>query len=225
MIAIMMTGNILGNISPIIAGDTQKGNVTVNESFNNEGLWITEIYQNDVDRSTKNNTREKNGYESINLYASTTDLMEFVEITSTYDKAVNFNDTYELYYNDTVLTVTTMDDNADVVIEPEAKVVLWNYRSDVTTGIPTEEEFRKDMRIPDNAVVLKVTCGANWATSATFSLKTKSDNKIISTFTAKDKVHTMDGFSVELKIPDIGSEMEVYRKCASRQQDMCIQDS
>ena len=131
MIAIMMAGNILGNISPIIAGETQKGNVTVNESFNNEGLWITEIYQNDVDRSTKNNTREKNGYESINLYASTTDLMEFVEITSTYDKAV----------------------------------------------------------------VLKVTCGVNWATSATFSLKTKSDNKIISTFTAKDKVHTRTGES------------------------------
>ena len=59
MIAIMMAGNIFGNISPIIAGEMQKGNVTVNADFNTEGLWITEIYQNDVDRSKKNNTREK----------------------------------------------------------------------------------------------------------------------------------------------------------------------
>ena len=51
--------------------------------------------------------------------------MEFVEITSTYENPVNFNDTYEFVYNDTVQKVTTMDDNADVVIQPEEKVVLW----------------------------------------------------------------------------------------------------
>ena len=104
MVAIMMAGGILSNISPLIASETG-GNVTVNEKFNKEGLWITEIYQNDVDRSEKNNSREKSGYESIRLYKSTTDLMEFVEITSTYDKPVNFNDTYEFVYNDTALQV------------------------------------------------------------------------------------------------------------------------
>ena len=107
-----------------------------------------------------------------------------------------------------------MDDNADVVIQPEEKVVLWNYRSDVTTTIPTEAEFREEMRIPDDAVVLKVTSGVNWGATSTFSLKTKAGNNVVSTFTATDKVNTMDGFSVELSIPDIGNEMEVYR-------DMC----
>ena len=211
MVAIMMAGSILCNISPLRASETG-GNVTVNEKFNKEGLWITEIYQNDVDRSEKNNSRETSGYESIRLYKSTTDLMEFVEITSTYDKPVNFNDTYEFVYNDTALQVSTMDGSSDVVIQPEEKVVLWNYRSDIKTPIPTEAEFREEMRIPDDAVVLKVTSGVNWGVTSTFSLRTKSDQNVISTFTATDKVDTMDGFSVELAIPDIGNEMQVYRE-------------
>lgn len=211
MVAIMMAGSILCNISPLRASETG-GNVTVNEKFNKEGLWITEIYQNDVDRSEKNNSRETGGYESIRLYKSTTDLMEFVEITSTYDKPVNFNDTYEFVYNDTALQVSTMDGSSDVVIQPEEKVVLWNYRSDIKTPIPTEAEFREEMRIPDDAVVLKVTSEVNWGVTSTFSLRTKSDQNVISTFTATDKVDTMDGFSVELAIPDIGNEMQVYRE-------------
>lgn len=211
MVAIMMVGSILCNISPLRASETG-GNVTVNEKFNKEGLWITEIYQNDVDRSEKNNSRETSGYESIRLYKSTTDLMEFVEITSTYDKPVNFNDTYEFVYNDTALQVSTMDGSSDVVIQPEEKVVLWNYRSDIKTPIPTEAEFREEMRIPDDAVVLKVTSEVNWGVTSTFSLRTKSDQNVISTFTATDKVDTMDGFSVELAIPDIGNEMQVYRE-------------
>lgn len=211
MVAIMMAGSILCNISPLRASETG-GNVTVNEKFNKEGLWIAEIYQNDVDRSEKNNSRETSGYESIRLYKSTTDLMEFVEITSTYDKPVNFNDTYEFVYNDTALQVSTMDGSSDVVIQPEEKVVLWNYRSDIKTPIPTEAEFREEMRIPDDAVVLKVTSEVNWGVTSTFSLRTKSDQNVISTFTATDKVDTMDGFSVELAIPDIGNEMQVYRE-------------
>lgn len=211
MVAIMMAGSILCNISPLRASETG-GNVTVNEKFNKEGLWITEIYQNDVDRSEKNNSRETSGYESIRLYKSTTDLMEFVEITSTYDKPVNFNDTYEFVYNDTALQVSTMDGSSDVVIQPEEKVVLWNYRSDIKTPIPTEAEFREEMRIPDDAVVLKVTSEVNWGVTSTFSLRTKSDQNVISTFTATDNVDTMDGFSVELAIPDIGNEMQVYRE-------------
>lgn len=122
VVAVMMAGSIMANISPLIASQTGANSVAASETFNKEGLWITEIYQNDVDRSEKNNTREKSGYESIKLYKSTTDLMEFVEITSTYDKAVNFNDTYEFVYDDTVQKVTTMDGNDEVIIQPEEKL-------------------------------------------------------------------------------------------------------
>lgn len=209
MLAVMIFSQILGNVLP--AGAEETGDIAINNTFNGEGLWLTEIYQNDVDRSQKNNTREKNNYESVHLYTSTTDLMEFIEITSTYEEPIKLNDMYEVYYNDTLLTVTDMNDNSDVTIMPNESIVLWNYRSDVSTGIPTEEEFRTDMRVPDSATVLKVTCGVNWKVTSTFTLKTKADGRTISTFTAKDKVDTADGFSVELKIPDIGSEMEVYQ--------------
>lgn len=182
-------------------------------SFNREGVWLTEIYQNDVDRSVKNDKRQSNGYEDILTYASTTDLMEFIEITSTYDKPVKLNELYEIYYNDSPVSVSDMNGNSDITISKGQSVVIWNYRSDVTTVIPTEEEFRKAMRVPDSAVVLKADSkGVNWATSAEFSIKEKKSGKIISTFNAVNGTHTQDGFSVELKIPDIGSEMEVYRK-------------
>ena len=49
--AVMIAGSILGNTSPLIASETGGADVSVNESFNKEGLWLTEIYQNDVDRS------------------------------------------------------------------------------------------------------------------------------------------------------------------------------
>ena len=57
VVAVMMAGSIMANISPLIASQTGANSVAASETFNKEGLWITEIYQNDVDRSEKNNTR------------------------------------------------------------------------------------------------------------------------------------------------------------------------
>ena len=215
MLAVMVASNVLGNVVPIAANQSNRKEIAT--EFNGEGIWLTEIYQNDVDRSTKNNKRESSGYESIKLYKSTTDLMEFIEITSTYKEDINFNDMFELVYradgasDEIILNVSDMNGNTNVLISPNTNIVIWNCREDVTTGIPSEAEFREAMRVPDNAVVLKTTSGINWATSAYFSIRRKSDGKDVSSFTAKDKVHTVDGFSVELKIPDIGNDMEVYR--------------
>ena len=125
MLTVMMFGQIFGNVSPIAAQDLTK-TTTSSVTFNQEGLWLTEIYQNDVDRSTKNNKRETNGYESIHLYTSTADLMEFIEITSTYEEPIRLNDVYEVYYGDTLLNITDMNDNADVIIQPGESVVIWN---------------------------------------------------------------------------------------------------
>lgn len=206
---VVMLGQLLPGLSTVAA---KEADASTSSLFNKEGLWLTEIYQNDVDRSEKNNKRPAGGYESVNLYTSTTDLMEFIEITSTYDEPVNLNELYEIYYGDTLLTVTDMNGNSDITISKGQSVVLWNYRSDLESAIPTEEEFRTDMRVPKDAVVLKAVCGANWAVTSTFSVKSKSDGRIVSTFTATDKVDTQDGFSVELKIPDIGNEMQIYRE-------------
>ncbi|MDO5402118.1 MAG: metallophosphoesterase [Eubacteriales bacterium] len=214
MLAVMLMSQLAGTVTPVVAKETGGSMDTASEvTFNKEGLWLTEIYQNDVDRSKKSDTRVKSGYEPIKTYSSGTDLMEFVEITSTYDHDIKFNDMYEFYYGDNKQTVTLMDGSSDITIKKGEAVVLWNYRQDVSTAIPTEEEFREAMNIPDSAVVLKVNSNkVNWSVTSTFSLKTIEDQRTVSTFTAETAVHTQDGMSVELKIPDIGSEMEVYRQ-------------
>ena len=51
VVAVMMAGSIIANISPLIASQTGGNSVAASETFNKEGLWITEIYQNDVDRT------------------------------------------------------------------------------------------------------------------------------------------------------------------------------
>lgn len=159
ILAALMLSQTAGSISAF-AAETAESAQSI--TFNDEGLWLTEIYQNDVDRSVEKNTREKNGYESIRLYNTTSDLMEFIEITSTYNDSVSFNEKYEIYYNDTLLNVTDVNGNSDITIEPEQSVVLWNFRGDIEGG-PTEAEFREEMRIPDDAVVLKVNNNKNWA--------------------------------------------------------------
>ncbi len=176
--------------------------------FNDEGLWITEIYQNDVNRSEASNSRESNGYESITLYDSTTELMEFIEIASTHDSDINLNDTYNLYYDNTLIKITDMSGNSNIVIKKGQSVVIWNYRSDV--NCPTEAEFREAMRIPDTAVVLKTETETNWL-ARNFCVKKKADKSVVSSYTVVSDADTLDGFSIELKVPDLGSDMEVFR--------------
>ena len=178
---------------------------------NTEGLWLTEIYNNDVDRSEENNTRDTNGYDDIYLYDYTTDLMEFIEVFSTFDEDISLNDEYEIYAGDTKLTIVDENGNSDITISPETAVVIWNYRNELSKTIPTVEEFREEMRVPDDAVVLLAECGENWATTCTFSIVRVSDGETVSTFTATKSENTDDGLAVELKVPNVGYEMEEYR--------------
>lgn len=195
-------------------------------AFNKEGVWLTEIYQNDVDRSDatekEKHTRENGGYDPVKLYTSKSDLMEFIEITSTHDESIDLNGKYEIFYHDEMDNKTDIKLNISafskesITIQKGQSVVLWNYRADLNKNkkiFPTVEEFRKALRIPDSALVLKADCGAvNWAADkSTFTIKRKTDGAVVSTFTVEDAVDTQDGFAVELKIPNMGPEMEVYR--------------
>lgn len=193
----------------------------VDTSFlNGEGVWLTEIYNNDVDRSETNDTRVSNGFEPIITYGTLkTDLMEFIEITSTHKDTISLNDMYTFYYKTTQLTVTDMSGNGNIQIKPGQTMVIWNYRSD-KTGIPTEAEFRSEMRVPDSTVILKTVTGENWDDdSVTFKIKSTSKNKVISKFNAVKLAtdgtgNTDNGFSVNLLLPDYDNLMEVYRKLA-----------
>ena len=110
----------------------------VGEGLNGEGVWVTEVYNNDVNRSRAEDTRVSGGYVPITVYDTTSDLMEFLEVVSTHDEPIAFNDLYEITVADRKLTVTTMDGSSDVVLTRDQVVVLWHYRTDLTVKVPTE---------------------------------------------------------------------------------------
>lgn len=208
LLTLSLLVQLLPTVLPVFAATTKE---LTDQSFNGEGLWITEIYHNDIDRSEAANTREEDGYLSIDLFASASDLMEYVEVCSTHDDPIMVNDLYELYVNNTKMTITDMSGNANVTLSKGQVAVLWNYRTDIV--MPTEAQFRSALRIPDDAVVLKFCYGSNIpADTCTVSIKSKATGQDISSFTPVRDTHTKDGFTVDLKMPVFkSSAMEVYR--------------
>lgn len=208
MVVVMLAVQLLTGTVPVFAAKTAD---MTDHSFNGEGVWITEIYNNDVDRSTKSNTREDNGYLSVDLFASASDLMEYVELCSTHDADIKFNELYEFYIDGIKMTVTDAAGSTDITLTKGQPVVVWNYRQDIV--MPTEAQLRAALRIPDDALVLRVNYGSNWAAaSGSFAVRSKATGQDVSAFTAIQDTHTKDGMSVELKMPVFkDSQMEVYR--------------
>lgn len=210
ILAMTLTGSIFGN------GYLTQVSARNNDTKSPKGLWITEIYNNDVDRSSKSDKRESDGYNTINLFDSKEDLMEFIEITNTSDNQIDFNKDYKLFYEakgkSTQLDVTHLDGSSNVVIEPGESVVFWNKRTDIDV-IPTEAQLRQDLRIPDKVKIVAINSNVNWATKdVTFKL-TAADGDVCSEYTVTDSV-VADGLSVELSIPDMGDNMNVYSEYA-----------
>ena len=183
-------------------------------SFNGEGVWITEIYNNDIDRRVSADTRAANSYEPIHTYdfdINYVDLMEFIEVVSTHDEDIKLNDLYEFYCGSTKLNITTVSGSSDVTVHRGQPVVIWNYRSDLGIPLPTEAEFREDMRIPDNAMVLIITNSGDLGSNLEHCIKNKQTGETVCSFTTENNVNLQDGLGVELQLPMQGSTMEVYR--------------
>ena len=190
------------------------GDIVVGGSFNGEGLWLTEIHNNDVDRTVVNDTRAASSYEPVHTYdfnIDLTDLMEFIEVVSTHDEDVKLNDLYEFYVGTRKLNITTMDGSSDVTIKRAQPTVIWNYRSDLGIPLPTEAEFREDMHVPDNALVLKIVGDGDLGSGSNYSIKNKQTGQTVSSFTTENNVTVADGLSVELQLPVQGCDMEIYR--------------
>ena len=186
-----------------------------NHSFHKEGLWITEIYPNDVDRSTANNSSARDGCVSITTFDNTSDHMEFIEVISTHEEDFKFNDVYALYYNGKEMPVVDVNGSSDITVTKGQPIVIWNERVDVAAKgntIPTAETFRKEMHLPDNALLLKSTYGGGLDPAGTFSIKLRATGADFCTFTPVADVDVKDGLSVELKMPLFKSEktLEIY---------------
>lgn len=125
-----------------------------------EGLYVTEIYPNDGDRSS--------------VYGVSDDLMEFVEVTNTTDHDIDFNAEYQFQYiyktQLTRLTVCTVEDAhkqalgevsrddldaKPAVIPAKSSAVFWCYRESYLTGLtqpfPDEAAFRAAYNMPEDA--------------------------------------------------------------------------
>lgn len=125
-----------------------------------EGLYVTEIYPNDGDRSA--------------VYGVSDDLMEFVEVTNTTDHDIDFNANYQFQYiyktQFTRLTVCTVEDAhkealgevtraeldaKSAVIPAHSSAVFWCYRESWLTGLtqpfPDEAAFRAAYNMPEGA--------------------------------------------------------------------------
>ena len=186
-------------------------------SFHGEGLWLTEIHPNDYNRSKASDTRADSGMMTVTTFDTDGDMMEFIEVISTHDEDFKLNDVYELYSNTHKLPITTMSGSSDITVTKGQPIVIWNARTDLVASagitLPTEAQIRKDLRIPDNALLLKSAHGAGWDNVANFAIKLKSTGETFCSFKPTADVHVKDGLSCELKMPFWKSEttMEVYQ--------------
>ena len=196
---IMALSSIVYSPRNIIA-DEIPSNVTNQSTIQDNNIWLTEIYPNDVDRSA--------------TYVSKSDLMEFVEITNTGDYDIDFNNGYGLYYEypsgtSSVLKELTVQDvlgNVAVTIKAGETVVIWSKRTDIATG-PTESQFRAAMNIAADVQVLICSGQSGFAEDDRgFAIKS-DDGNIVSYFHYTTAIDTADGLAVNLEIPDLGYEM------------------
>lgn len=86
-------------------------------SFHGEGLWLTEIYPNDAERSKTADTRPADGCIPVTTFDSASDLMEFIEVISTHDEDFKLNDVYQIYANTNLQYITTMSGSSDITVK------------------------------------------------------------------------------------------------------------
>ena len=207
ILSVCMAAAITASSFVMPAGSVLAQESVQSDQPNGENLWITEIYQNDVKRES--------------VYGNASDQMEFVEVTNTTDRDISFNKEFGLWYeyksgSDYTmkqLTVQTVDGSDEVVIPAGATAIFWSQRKD-TDSYATEEEFREAMRVPDDVRVFTMSGQNGFAENDRgFAIKTAS-GEVVSHYrynqNATDEV-TADGLSVQLSVPDFGSEMLVYQ--------------
>lgn len=215
LLIVMLLLQLVSGVIPALA--VSSTSQLTDHSFHGEGLWLTEIYPNDANRSKATDTRASNGQITVTTFDTEGDMMEFIEVISTHDEDLKLNNVYAIYSNQHLLPITTMDGSSNIVIKKGQPVVIWNARTDLVASegvtLPTEAQIRKDLRIPDNALLLKSSHGGGWDNVATFTIKLKATGNTFCTYTPTADVDVKDGLSAELKMPFWKSEttMELYQ--------------
>ena len=191
---------------PAAASEVEAG--TEGENAQQGGLYLTEIYPNDINRE--------------GVYGNGSDHMEFVEVSNTSQAPVTFspNGGYTLWYeyNDNgtykmkQLAVAALDDGSETFeIAPGETVVFWSRRSDMD-NTATEAEFRAAWHVPEDVKIYDVSGQDGFAEDDRgFALKDPEGN-VVSHYRYYTGVDTSDGLGVDLQVPDDGAEMVPLRQ-------------
>ena len=190
-----------------IAGQTEGDETTAPlTSSTGGGLYLTEIYPNDIDRNA--------------VYGNASDHMEYVELTNTLSTAISFNSDYGLYYEYPSganyilkkLAVAKTDGSTDITLAAGETVVVWSKRTDLASHA-SEAEFRANWFIPNSVQVLTMSGQNGFAEdNRGFAIKKTSTNEVVSHFRYTTAVDTADGLAVHLAIPAEGSEMIAFEQ-------------
>ena len=76
LLAVFMLVQLMSGVIPAFAVSSTAA--MTDHSFHGEGLWLTEIYPNDAERSKVNDTRAADGCIPVTTFDSESDLMEFI---------------------------------------------------------------------------------------------------------------------------------------------------
>lgn len=179
------------------------GNITLSGGDAGMGIYLTELYPNDVDRNST-------------YGCGSSEIFEYVEVYNPSQSPVNFVNNYSVYYEYTgkekPLAVADFN-GGEVIIPAKGCAVFWSYREDITYTLktPAVEDFREEFQIPQDVPVYKLS-GQNGMASADRGLRIQTNTGTASShyfFTGAD---VSDGTSVELSVPDNGADMGAYRQ-------------
>ena len=193
--------------APVFAADEA-------EQPNEPGLWITEMYVDDVDAYV----------DCFINYPFCGEQLEFVEITNTSSDNISLKD-YTLYYEENngepvQLEISAATDDDDMFVPAGESVVIWNQRSDLGgtegTDYASEEQFREYLMVDEDVAVYTTNYAGGFANDdCGFMLKsgddTRSQYHLIKNSTDVEKGDA-PRLSQHLKVPDYGSEMSMWQE-------------
>ena len=203
-----------------VYSDQHNRNTTAPYDLTPEGLYITEIRPNDVNRSA--------------TYGTNDDYMECVEVLNTTDVEIDFNNDYAFAYlykaSFLIQPVTTVSnaisgnttDTSGVIIPAHGAAIIWCYRGAKLKGyttFPTEDDFREAYGLSENTPVYAQTGQNGWAKAdrGIALLRKNADGSYTneSYYFWNGVTDLKDNKSVDLKVSADGPKMSIHKACST----------
>ena len=190
-----------------------QGQINIPADLTPEGVFITEIRPNDINRDA-------------DFGSGDNDVMECLELTNTTDHDINLNDEYQLIYvikegsRKANPLYKTDEVSTYCIIPAGGTAVIWCDRQNLLvqgtdyTRWPTETEFRSAYDIPDSTPIFVMTNQSGLNNTARgfelYKVNADSTTKLVSYYFWDGVDDLKDNRSVDLKVSADGPKMSVY---------------